>query len=288
MSRVVCVGSANVDLTLYADKLGVGNSEQGVFSMNVCSGGSAANIASGIGRLGNSVFFFGNLGNDNYTKMLEHDFEKDNIDYSFAVRTDKPNNTCYVFVDISGKRQMYAYNNVELSASDFPDQLAYADFIVFTSLVKDGIIEVYAEIAQRTKRTGAKTVLAPGNIFAGLGFHGLKPLLNLCDYVILNAAELELIGPNLLTTVPKVIVTDGEKDIRYFNCGNVEEFSVKSVEKAIDTTGAGDCFVAGFISALADGKPENEAIKFAASAASLSVLEKGPRAMPAMDKIRMF
>ncbi|KHO48182.1 MAG: ribokinase [archaeon GW2011_AR5] len=286
MGRVVCIGSANVDISLFVDKLGTGDSEHGVSSTNVCSGGSAANIASGLGRLGNQVSFFGNLGSDNYTEMLERDFDKDGVDYSSAVRTGKPNNTCYVFIDASGRRQMYAYNNVGFSAADFPEHLENSDFVIFTSLVKDGIVDVYSEIAGRARKRGAKIMFVPGSILARLGFRELKRFLVHCDYVILNAAELGMIGNILLTAVPKVIVTDGGNSVRFFNCGSVREFPVNAV-KAVDTTGAGDCFAAAFVSALSDGKPENDAIRFAASAASMSVLEKGPRAMPVMNNKRL-
>lgn len=286
MSRVVCVGSANVDVTLYVDKLGMGNSEQSVGSIEVCSGGSAANIASGIGRLGKHASFFGNLGNDGYTQMLQDDFNRDNVDYSFAVRTDKPNNTCYVFVDPHGSRQMYAYNNVEFSAGDFPEELLKSSYIVFASLTKEGIVNEYANIAGKAKKQNAKIVLAPGGIFARMGFQKLKALLELCDYVILNADEFGMLGPELAKVVPRIIVTDGEKNIRYYHNG-VKEFPVKK-SATIDTTGAGDCFAAAFLAAMVDGKNEEDAIKFASAAASLSVLDKGPRAMPHIEKIMVF
>lgn len=284
MSRVVCIGSANVDIILYVDKLAAGDDEKAVADVAVCSGGSAGNIASGLGRLGNIVSFFGNIGSDSYTKMLEEDFEKDGVDFSDCVRTRSPNNTVYCIVDSQGRRQMYAYNRVEFSADDFPDRLAACEFVVFSSLVKDGIVPEYAKIAMRAKALGAKIVLAPGSIFAGMGFHALKPLVGLCDYVILNAAELDMLGTSLLVSAPKVIVTNGSGAIRYFNCGHLTEFGVDAVD-VVDSTGAGDCFVAAFMSALLANKPDHEAIKFASRAASLSVTKKGARAMPLANQI---
>ncbi len=288
MSRVVCVGSANVDVTLYVDKLGVGNSEQTVYSIEMCSGGSAAGIASGIGRLGKPASFFGNLGNDGYTQMLQEDFDRDNVDYSSVVRTGKPNNTCFVHVDPSGRRQMYAFNNVEFSADDFPDRLLDSSYIVFASLTKEGIVNEYARIATRARTRDARIVVAPGSIFARLGYEKMKPLLDVSDYIILNADEFDMLGgERLAETVPKVIVTDGENSIRYVH-NSVTEFPVRSAGPAVDTTGAGDCFAAAFLAELLDGKRDEEAIRFAAAAASLSVLQKGPRAMPSLGTIRSF
>ena len=285
MRRVVCVGSANVDVMIYVDRFSAGDEEHATHDVHVCSGGSAGNIASGVARLGKASVFFGNIGSDDHTKMLLEDFEKDGVDCSFAISTVKPNNTVYSVVDRTGNRQLYAYNNVELSASDFPDELLGADFVVFTSLIHDGILGIYAEIARRAKARGAKIILVPGNIFARMGMARLKPLMALCDYLILSKNE-EALLEGAAGVVPKVIVTAGKDNIKYFS-PKLEEFPVRPVSP-VDTTGAGDCFAAAFVYSLLEGRTEGEAIRFASLAAGLSTMKKGARSMPSLEEIRRF
>jgi ribokinase len=55
-----------------------------------------------------------------------------------------------------------------------------------------------------------------------------------------------------------------------------EEFTVQGrAVKAVDTTGAGDCFVGALASQLADGVPLRAALAFANAAASISVQRMG-------------
>jgi sugar/nucleoside kinase (ribokinase family) len=286
MGKVVCIGAVNVDTILYVEDFCKGESEEIIRDKRVFSGGQAGNIAAGLGKLGKDVFFVGNIGNDEHASMLMKDFDKCGVDYSLARRTDI-NNSVYSLVDKTGSRRMYAYNNTELDMGDFPEEI-YEDtsFIVFTSLIGDGVIDLYVDIAKRAKANGIKIVLDPGNIFARLGFEKLEPLLGLCDYFFPSVEEVNLLVGSvdniskISDLVPNVIVTCGKKGVKFFK-NNGEEFALSSKDcvDIKDTTGAGDCFLAAFISMLVDGKLEGEALSFANSAAALSILKRGARAM---------
>lgn len=295
MGSIICVGSLNVDVLMYVDKFCNNDEEQIIKDIKVCSGGSAANIASGLGRLKKKVYFWGNLGSDNYTEKLIRDFDDDKVDYEFVVKTKKPNNSCYSIVDKDGNRRMYAYNNVELAIEEFPVELLdNSTFIVFTSLIKDGIVDLYIDIAKKAREKNVKVVLDPGHIFASLGFEKLKPLLELCDYIFPSLSEVNLLVGNLenikklIDIVPNVIVTCGKAGVKYFSRDNeVKEFEIKKV-RSIDSTGAGDCFVAGFLAALLDGNSEEDAIGFARDVAALSTTKEGARSMPTLKEIEVF
>ena len=58
---------------------------------------------------------------------------------------------------------------------------------------------------------------------------------------------------------------------------------------AIDTTGAGDAFNGGFLTALAEGKDEWEAARFASALAAISVTRMGTTpAMPTRAEVDAF
>lgn len=300
MKRIVCIGSVNIDVFLELEDFCKEDDEQSIKRIYQYSGGSAANIASGLGRLGNRVSFFGNIGSDSNTQMLLDDFEKDNVDYEFCIRTKNPNNTEYILIDKTKKRQLYAYNNIQLNAKEFPDKLLEdASFIIFTSLVKDNAIKIYAEIAERAKERGIKIALDPGAIFSRFGFDNLRTLAVFCDYMFPTLNEVKLMADGIknidkiLDVVPNVIVTDGSNDVQYFRKGKPPVVvEVKNLEnygkEMMDATGAGDCFVAAFISALLEGKSEEEALNFASLSATISVTKRGGRSMPTREEVERF
>jgi len=126
---------------------------------------------------------------------------------------------------------------------------------------------------------------------------GTEELLSLCDHIV-AAGHF----PTLL--VPGVSPEDGAREIlrRYspasstvtlgdrgaFGCDGREEISSPSVRvEAVDTTGAGDIFHAGFLYALLAGYPFREILSFANAAAGLSCRGMGGRAaIPAVEAIR--
>ena len=89
--------------------------------------------------------------------------------------------------------------------------------------------------------------------------------------------------------VRKIIITLGKKGAAVFENNNLFYSHGKNFGKAIDTTGAGDCFNGALASQLALGKEIKEAVDFACSAAALSVLKKGTaESMPSLSMIKKF
>ena len=86
----------------------------------------------------------------------------------------------------------------------------------------------------------------------------------------------------------KVIVTLGAQGSLFANGKGFEHFPAPTV-KAVDTTAAGDTFVGGFAAALADGKSEDEAIRYGQIAAALSVTRAGAQpSIPTMSEVQAF
>ena len=85
----------------------------------------------------------------------------------------------------------------------------------------------------------------------------------------------------LLLNRPDVIITDGPQPVKWFINGLQGKTKTPSSLKIIDTTGAGDAFLAGLISKLvSDGYPSNkseiiESIRFASACGFLTCLGEG-------------
>jgi ribokinase len=85
--------------------------------------------------------------------------------------------------------------------------------------------------------------------------------------------------------VKHVLVTCGVRGVCWHNAEGARWFSAPRV-RAVDTVGAGDCFSGTFAAALAEGKSVEAAIRFAVSAAAISVTRPGAQAaMPRRREI---
>ena len=180
--------------------------------------------------------------------------------------------------------------NARVSAEDVAAaMLAKGDVAVSQFEIPQATI---AAFFKRARTAGATTILNPAPAMA-CG----PELLELVDILILNETELGfLAGTELADTddparfieaarrlpigADKIIcVTLGKRGVLALVDGEASLIAGRAV-KAVDTTGAGDCFVGALAAQLADGKPIRDALEYANAAASICVQRMG--AAPSM------
>ena len=149
-----------------------------------------------------------------------------------------------------------------------------------------------AAFFKRARAAGATTILNPAP-----AMECGTELLGLVDIMILNETELGFLAGNALadTDTPArfieaarrlpiaadktICVTLGKRGVLALVGNEVLLIAGRAVE-AVDTTGAGDCFVGALAAQLADGKPIRDALEYANAAASICVQRMG--AAPSM------
>jgi len=169
---------------------------------------------------------------------------------------------------------------IRISPEDLPlDEIRQA-----RALLLDGHDVLPAIIAARTARAAGVPVVLDAEKVQ----EGTEELLSLCDHIV-AAGHF----PGLL--IPGVSAEDGAREMlrRYaprtstvtlgphgaFGCDGREEIFSPSIRvEAVDTTGAGDVFHAGFLYALLEGLPFRQILAFANTAAGLSCRGMGGRA----------
>ena len=131
-------------------------------------------------------------------------------------------------------------------------------------------------------------------------------LLAFCDYVTPNESELAVLagqepvavaGPGGGTAAGgrrpssrrrRVLVKMGSAGALLVDEAGEQFWAAPRVE-VVDTTAAGDCFNGAFAVALAEGRSEAEAGRFATLAASLSVTRPGAQpSMPTRAEVEVF
>jgi sugar/nucleoside kinase (ribokinase family) len=310
---VVCLGAAAMDMMFTVDKLP--KADEMVFALGepgFFAGGSTANIAAGIGRLGYASRFVGRVGKDDNGQRLRRAFEVDGVDVRWLAEIEGGRTAqTIIAVDRTGDRVIYSLGGEAiLQEPDEFDDAAMADAQV---LYLGEVLPHVAERAIRVARScGATVVYGPGGGISWMDGPTLGRLIRSCDYVLLSRGEIGAVtscsshsegAERLLESgVRNVVVTlgsdgsechsrggngngvpDGQGDRRVFRA---EAFCVP---EARDTTGAGDSFASGFITGLLEGIDLAECLVRGNACAALAIQKIGAReAMPTGRELEEF
>ncbi len=133
------------------------------------------------------------------------------------------------------------------------------------------------------RAAGCRTVLNPAPAPSG----GLpEDLLSLCDLIVPNEHEVELLGgvERLFAgDVGAVVVTRGAAGVSVIESVDAAPWSVAAFDvEPIDTTGAGDSFCGALSARLAAGDDTRTAVRYAAAAGALATTVAG--AVPSIPR----
>ncbi|MCA1454524.1 ribokinase [Bradyrhizobium sp. BRP22] len=291
MGRVFVAGSINMDVVAAAERHPrVGETVAGS-ALLYFPGGKGANQAVAAAKLGAPTTLIGRLGKDAFGEQLRTFLAVQGVDLSF-VKDTAETHTGTAIITVAD-----ADNTIVVVPG--ANALVDADDVAAPVLAKGDVAVSQFEIPQATIATffksvragGATTILnpAPASKFD-------RQLLDLVDILILNETELGfLTGRELRDSDSRdrftdaarslagrdkiVCITLGKRGVLALVQG--EPLMVPGREvKAIDTTGAGDCFVGALASQLAVGSGLHHALDYANAAASICVQRMG--AAPSM------
>ncbi|QAU48287.1 ribokinase [Bradyrhizobium guangzhouense] len=286
MGRVFVAGSINMDVVATADRHPkVGETVAGR-EVLYFPGGKGANQAVAAARLGAKTTLIGRLGKDAFGAELRTFLGAQGVDLGSVREADTHSGTAIITVAASDNTIVVVPgSNALVSAEDVADApLAKGDVAVSQFEIP---LPTIAAFFQRARSAGATTLLnpAPAQKMS-------SELLALVDILVLNETELGFLAGVELTDSDEaariigvarqlraradqtICVTLGKRGVLALAAS--EEFAVPGrAVKAVDTTGAGDCFVGALASQLADGVPLRGALAFANAAASISVQRMG-------------
>lgn len=287
MGRVFVAGSINMDVVATADRHPrVGETVAGR-QVLYFPGGKGANQAVAASRLGAKTTLIGRLGTDAFGAELRTFLSAQGIDPGSIKETPETHTGTAIITVAASDNTIVVIpgSNALVSANDVADApLAKGDVAVSQFEIP---LPTIAAFFRRAHAAGATTLLnpAPAQRMSG-------ELLALVDILVLNETELGFLAgvelsesdeaAKIIAVARKlqarkdqtICVTLGKRGALALAAS--EEFAVQGrVVKAVDTTGAGDCFVGALASQLADGVPLRAALAFANAAASISVQRMG-------------
>ncbi len=280
--RIAVVGSANIDLTTFADRFPKPGETIFGQSFNLGFGGKGANQAVAARLCGADVFMVARVGSDLFGPATIENFRKQRIDATYVKQVEGVSSgVAPIFVEPSGQNRILVVKgaNDEIKPADVDaagDMLKSADCIVLQFEIP--VETVYYTIAFARKH-GIRCILNPAPAQA-VDRVALKEL----DYFVPNEHEAETITGAPVKTVDdarscagklvaggirRVIITLGANGALLAGHEGNEHVAAFPVN-CIDSTGAGDAFIGSFAVFLGEGIPEKEAVRRANLYAALS------------------
>ncbi|MCO5578919.1 hypothetical protein L7F22_032769 [Adiantum nelumboides] len=306
-SLVICFGEMLIDFVPTVAGLSLADAP----AFKKAPGGAPANVAVGIARLGGKSAFIGKVGDDEFGYMLADILKKNNV-VDEGMLFDKGARTALAFVTLraDGEREFMFFRNPSadmlLQESELNVSLIKKSKIFHygsISLITDPCKSAHLAAMKIAREAGAVLSYDPNLRLplwssAEAAREGILSIWNEADIIKISEEEigfltqggdpysdesaLKLMHPNLKL----LLVTEGQAGCRYYTKefhGRVPGVTVDTV----DTTGAGDAFVAGILSQLAkdlslvkDEARLREALQFANACGAIATTERG--AIPAL------
>jgi len=286
---VLGFGALNVDLLFKVERLAAAEEESFIEDYKEACGGSAANTVVGLARLGCKVGFIGKVANDREGKLQLDCFKTEGVDISGIVEATKGKSGSVMgFVDRKGARALYINSGVNdlIEPREIKlDYISQTKFLHLASFVGEKSFRAQKKLLSALPE-GVKISFDPSSLYAQKGFAVIEPIIRNSYVLMPNAVELEQLtgeedyrrGADFMIAMGvKVVavklgskgcyVTDGQERL------TVEPFKVK----AVDTTGAGDAFCAGFLYGLIHDKSLYECGQLGNFVGSRSVMAMGAR-----------
>lgn len=292
--RVIVAGSLNMDLVAEAPSLPRAGETVMGSAFHTLPGGKGLNQAVAAARLGAVVSMIGCVGLDAFGTRLLDVIREEAIDASgVRQRGGAPTGIAQIVVS-QGENCIVVVPgaNMTLNDADVASiSIAEGDVVVAQLETPVAVTE---RLFARARERDATTILN-----AAPAARVPDSLLALTDLLVVNETELAtLSGASLREdsalaeivaaaralrrSAMTVIVTLGRRGAVVLEGDAPPQAIAGHVVEAIDSTGAGDCFVGAYAAALASGRPGSP-LAFANAAAALAVTKRG--AAPSMPRL---
>jgi len=258
------------------------------------SGGSAGNTIAGVASLGGRGAFIGKVANDTLGDVYAHDMAAIGASFHGArLIGGAGTGRCMVNVTPDGQRTMCTYLGaaVELSPADVdPKVIEGAAITYFEGYLFDPeeARRAFAKAAGLARAAGRTIALSVSDSFvvhrhrdALLGFIAAE-----VDVLFANEDEIVALTGQASFADAVEAIRDKVK-IAALTCGaqgsvvvageTTHQIDADHIEKVVDTTGAGDQYAAGFLHALAQGRPLDQCGRLGGLAAGEVITHYGPR-----------
>ena len=302
---LICIGTALVDSIIRGfDPNPVSASGYRADSGSLNVGGEAVNEAIAAAKLGTKTGILCSLGEDTAGDMVMNSLLRAGVDGSRIIRSKEhptPVTTMFVHGDGTRKSITNSAHRHNFHPEEYIDRFTDAQALILGSLFRapfDDPEIIYAVLT--SAKAAGQTVFADTKLpnFRFLGLDDLKDSLPLVDYITPNEDEAqyysgrdipeEMADMFLSYGVRNVIIKLGGRGCLFKNEKESVFLPAFSI-RAVDATGAGDNFVAGFASEILRGASHADALRFANACGAICTTAVGAcTALQSRDQVLRF
>lgn len=282
---ILCVGIAVCDVLIkpVSEETLKRDTSRAQF-VKLLGGGDAFNAAGNMASLGAKVRLVSGVGRDELGDMLRGSLARQGVE-AYLVEKDEPTSAAAVLIRPDGERSFVSYHGAshQLSEPDIPDAVFEGAGTMYVGSANglpglDG--EGTARLMRRAKSAGLITAL---DVTGEVSREKLEALSNILTHVDIfmpsrrEACRLTGIGDPL--EAARVFASLGPRTV-VVKCGaegcvalseGAQYASPGFPAEVVDTTGAGDAFVSGFLAARERGYALPECLDFANAAGAVCV-----------------
>lgn len=304
--RVLSLGTVAMDIIIESQELPREDGFGFIESERLVPGGSAANVSVALARYGIEAYQAGKIGEDNYGYEFRKTLIEDGVSDKFLVT--KPNGTTlhnYIITAPGGKHCIFANlgdSVIDLQPEEIPENILDGIDVFYTDLFSSRAAIFIAKLAKEKNISVLYNMQCVPSFMetCGVAIEEIEEMISLST-IFSSGREgyLEMTGEKdygksiemIFKRFPSLqgaICTAGSEGALWIDKEgllNVEAFPIE----AVDTTGAGDCFLAGFIySYFCERMNKKDALEFASASAAIKCLQKGPRTKATLDDVKRF
>jgi ribokinase len=302
--HIVFLGSINMDLVVETPTIPMPG--ETVLGENFATypGGKGANQATAAARLGARASLIGRVGQDAFGDQLLANTKANGIDVTHVGRDEEAaTGVAMIVVDAQGQNSIAVASgaNFRLTPDHVREAWAALEDVDLLVMPLETPLDTIITAAALANESGVKVVLnpapaqkLPAELLAGVDV--LVPnepeTAQLTGMPVNSEEESRAAARRLLALgVGNVVLTLGSRGALALEgapSGRDGEFTMVPSHKvkAVDTTAAGDAFVAGLSTALGEGKSLVEAVRFANAVGAMAVTKHGAQpGMPTREEV---
>lgn len=286
---ILGIGGATWDEILYLDKQPQWNENQSILNRESYPGGMVATALVAVSRLGIPASMAGLRGSDAAGDRLEASLHKEGVSTELFSQTEGPSSSSVILVDKeSGDRSILNTRGVQAqptwgSSARLKNQAARAKLIHLDGHFYKSLLDLLAHLDD-IKSPRPVITLDPSSLL--LLLEETPRLISFCDYLMPGISwarrftgkkQVPDMIHTLLPMVRKgVVITQGEEGCFFATVQHREIQHIPSFPvDVVDSTGAGDAFHGGFLAALYEENPLEEALQRASAVAAINCMSRG-------------
>lgn len=282
---VAALGSGNIDLIFAIPALPSQGGKAVGKMLGKQVGGTVANSACAMSRLGLNVVSVSCIGDDDSGQSIIHDFKKHGVNCDFIQTiSGLTANTAIIFIDDSGEKSLVYAPGSQHEWNEEKARQAIRQSRYFYTMPAN--LEKFQPLAEFARTADTRVVVDIEPHIASTP-QRLEAILQLADIAIFNydgflagcavdpdfAALRQLQEKYHLDAVVVTLDARGAIAVKGHEEAKIASYPIK----VIDTTGAGDTFNAAFVYTLIHQLPLTDALHFAAAAAAINITALGAR-----------